>query len=286
MGRRRDEVSLLELLRDPGRTRESDSVDSPDDSISTGQGKELISGSRRKVALDDRAKKIPAVRRLPPLPESTSSTSSLASDESPSARRSLLSEVVEVRLATILVFVIAGLIAIALAFIAGRSFAVVTPPAGMNEMLGDSPPWPVIDPQPEVRPAIRNVEQDGVAGDLVIESPVEPDSVIPAVVSMPKTLWSVMIGQHLSTDPQVVDQLVQYVDSGLSISQSRVRVSTSRGARTFSVFVGPFLEQDQARSALREIQSLRPYLGVRFRDAYPTRMVFSPDELDSYGGGI
>ena len=199
--------------------------------------------------------------------------------------RSLLSEVVEIRLATIVVFSLATLIAITLAFIAGRSSSAVTPPAGMNEMKQDSPPWPVIDPEPEMRPAIRNVEQNGVAGESVDEIAVEPAEVKPQVVPVARTLWSVMIGQHLSSDPQVVDQLVQYVDSGLSFSQSRVRISTSRGARTFSVFVGPFEEQDKARSALREIQSLRPYLGVRFRDAYPTRMVFSPDELQNFGVG-
>lgn len=283
VGRRRDEASLFELLRDPNRNRGSEGIESPDESDPPVQSKESDTGSRRKVALDDRAKKIPTVRRLPPIPESPASP--VSDGGSPAVTRSLLSEVVEVRLATILVFSIATVIAIALAFIAGRSSSVVTPPAGMNEMRQDSPPWPVIDPEPEPRPAIRNVEQNGVAGDSVAEVPVEPVEVKPEVVPVARTLWSVMIGQHLSSDPQVIDQLVQYVDSGLSFSQSRVRISTSRGTRTFSVFIGPFEEQDRARSALREIQSLRPYLGVRFRDAYPTRMVFSPEELQNFGIG-
>ena len=290
MGRRRDEVSLFELLRDSERSQPSDPAEGTsgevaEEAVSANQDSSATHGSRRKVALDDRAKKIPVVRRLAPISDSITSASSGDSGADSSAYRSFLSEVVEIRIATILVFSIATLIAIAVAFIAGREFAVVSPPAGMNEMLGAAPPWPVLDPEPELRPAIRNVKQDGVVaaadtGEIVEGTPVNP------VVVAPQPLWSVMIGQRLNKDPQVIDQLVRYVDSGLSFSQARVRVSTSRGGRTFSVFVGPFKEQEQARSALRELQSLRPYLGVRFRDAYPTRMVFSPEELEKYGSGI
>ena len=292
VGRRRDEVSLFELLRDSERSQPSDPAEGTsgevaEEAVSANQDSSATHGSRRKVALDDRAKKIPVVRRLAPISDSITSASSGDSGADSSAYRSFLSEVVEIRIATILVFSIATLIAIAVAFIAGREFAVVSPPAGMNEMPGAAPPWPVLDPEPELRPAIRNVKQDGVVaaadtGEIVEGTPVNPVVVAP----QPRTLWSVMIGQHLSKDPQVIDQLVRYVDSGLSFSQARVRVSTSRGGRTFSVFVGPFKEQEQARSALRELQSLRPYLGVRFRDAYPTRMVFSPEELEKYGSGI
>lgn len=288
MGRRRDEVSMFELLRDPGKTREAESKEAPESKDPGSLEKDRDAGSRKKVALDDRAKKIPVVRRLPPIPTASSSASTASSETTPSVDRSLLAEVVEVRIVTILVFVFAAFVVAAIAFIAGRSFAVVTPPSGMNELMQDTPPWPVIDPQPDPRPAIRNVVQDGVVDPEIAPEPAEAGGAegVPVVAALPKTLWSVMIGQHLSKDPQVIDQLVRYVDSGLSLSQARVRVSTSRGARTFSVFVGPFEEQDQARSALREIQSLRPYLGVRFRDAYPTRMVFTPDEIESYGGGF
>ena len=190
------------------------------------------------------------------------------------------------RISTILVFTLAAVVAIAVAFISGRQMAVSVP-EGRTEMAGgDLPPWPVLDPEPEPKPAIRNVEQDGVVDVSSTTVEAEEVFVAPVVVELvPKTLWSVMIGQHLSKDPQVIDQLVQYVDSGLSSSSARIRVSNSRGARTFNVFVGPFERQEQARSALREIQTLRPHLGVRFRDAYPTRMVFSVEELEKYGSG-
>ena len=184
VGRRRDEVSLFELLRDSERSQPSDPAEGTsgevaEEAVSANQDSSATHGSRRKVALDDRAKKIPVVRRLAPISDSITSASSGDSGADSSAYRSFLSEVVEIRIATILVFSIATLIAIAVAFIAGREFAVVSPPAGMNEMLGAAPPWPVLDPEPELRPAIRNVKQDGVVaaadtGEIVEGTPVNP----------------------------------------------------------------------------------------------------------------
>ncbi|MGE4618175.1 MAG: hypothetical protein AAEJ04_00040 [Planctomycetota bacterium] len=292
VGRRRDELSLFELLKDQDRSKDSagdsGNVSGVHADIHGGPGVPSVSdpdqskGSRRKVQLEDRAKTIPQNRPMPPLPESLSSAPEHLPHRVPSPGQSFLSESIEVRVSAILVFGLAALVAVVVAYIAGRELAVVSAPAGMVELQEDSL-FPVLDPAPELRPVIRNVEQVGVADSVVLEETAPVSPVVTEV--LPQTLWAVMIGQHLSQDPQVVDQLVQYVDSGLSSSQSRLRASTSRGGRTFSVFVGPFEEQDAARSALREIQSLRPHLGVRFRDAYPTRMVFSPEELEKYDSG-
>ncbi|MEE2888834.1 MAG: hypothetical protein VX404_00140 [Planctomycetota bacterium] len=290
MGRRRDELSLFEMLKDHrrgGDQFESDgSVESSQERIPDPSEAMTPGGVRRKVSLDDPAKSIPSSRRLPSIPEGASSDSPGGHGVPSSPTGSFLSAVIEIRISTILVFTLAAVVAIAVAFISGRQMAVSVPEGRIEMAGGDVPPWPVLNPEPEPKPAIRNVEQDGVVD---VSSPIvegEAVTAAPVIVEMvPKTLWSVMIGQHLSKDPQVIDQLVQYVDSGLSSSSARIRVSNSRGARTFNVFVGPFEQQEQARSALREIQTLRPHLGVRFRDAYPTRMVFSVEELEKYGSG-
>ncbi|MGE4601522.1 MAG: hypothetical protein AAEJ65_01300 [Planctomycetota bacterium] len=290
MGRHREELSLFELLKEQGRSgdqdaREGQTESSTESRIPGDPQAESAGGTRRKVALDDRAKQIPPVRRLPPIHGGASSEAGASYPLTSSPRVSFFSERIEIRISTILVFSIAALVAIAVAFISGRQFSVAVP-EGRTEMVRQDPLWPVLDPEPEPRPAIRNVKQDGVVDVSDPGVVAEEVAVIPVMVeALPKTLWAVMIGQHLSKDPQVIDQLVQYVDSGLSFSTARIRVSNSRGVRTFSVFVGPFDQQDQARSALREIQSLRPHLGVRFRDAYPTRMVFDPEELERYGIG-
>jgi len=288
VGRRREDLSLFELLKDEGRSGDHDAregqTEGSKESRIPGDPEALSAGgTRRTVVLDDRAKEAPSSRRLPPIHSGVSSEtgSSLSGISSP--RVSFFSQVVEVRISMILVLSIASLVAIAVAFISGRQFSVAVP-EGRAEMVREDSLWPVLDPEPVAKPAIRNVKQDGVVDVADAGVVAEEVAVVPVVVeALPKTLWSVMIGQHLSKDPQVIDQLVQYVDSGLSSSTARIRVSNSRGVRTFSVFVGPFDQQDQARSALREIQSLRPHLGVRFRDAYPTRMVFDPEELEKYG---
>ncbi len=238
--------------------------------------------------MDDPAKGPISSRRLPPLSEGNTSTddSTWQGDSN-----SLLSGTIEFRRATVLVFALAFVVLLALAYLSGKSNSTPLPPAGLAEMqntpLAEEAPWAVLDPEPEIRPAVRNIIQedaagDGDAGDVTAVAPTPAGE--PEVLTS-QTLYAVMIGQQLSSDPAVVDKLVQYVDSGLTSARARVRLTDSRRGKRFSVFVGPFPDLDAARSVLREIQVLRPHAGVRFRDAFPTKMVFSAEELQNYQSG-
>ena len=241
--------------------------------------------------LDDPAKRIPTATRLGPIPDVSSS---MAGDGHPRGR-SFWGETVEIRRAILLVFGIAFLVMVALAYMSGKSSAPAELPAGMAQLdrlpVSENATWPVLNPEPDVRPAIRNIVQsditpsgfDSATSTADVVPAIPPEQI--AVVQSSQSLYAVMIGQHLSKDPTVVDKLVQYVDSGLTSSKARVRISDSRNGRNFSVFVGPFENLKAARSALREIQVLRPHQGVRFRDAFPIKMVFTPDELQKYQFG-
>jgi len=296
---------MFEVLRDqrnlpPSRepsgseqTRSASDTTSQPSSTSQDPVAPLGSGSRRRVDLDDRAKQVPQTRQLPEIPATNSAG---GFDRLPPTRDTFLTETVEIRRATLLVFGIAALLLMALSYMSGNSTAPVQEPAGIAEMdrtpLSDDASWPLLDPEPGGRPAIRNIVQQAVAPSAT--DPAVDASVVPAVASgadvemVPpqQSLYAVWIGQHLSKDPAVIDKLVQYVDSGLTTARARVRISESgAGKRFFSVFVGPFENLDAARSALREIQVLRPHQGVRFRDAFPTKMVFTSDELQKFQTG-
>ncbi|MDE0959302.1 MAG: hypothetical protein OSB09_00815 [Planctomycetota bacterium] len=250
-------------------------------------------GSRRRVSLDDRAKRSPGSRQLPEIPAASSSGGSA---DVPPARETFLAATIEIRRATLLVFGFASLLLMALSYMTGKSTAPVQEPAGIAEMertpVSDDSSWPLLDPEPGIRPAIRNIVQQAVAPSSA-DSTQNSDVVVAVasvadVVAVPvqQNLYAVWIGQHLSKDPAVIDKLVQYVDSGLTRSKARVRISDSVGGkRYFSVYVGPFENLDDARSALREIQVLRPHQGVRFRDAFPTNMVFTSVELQNFQMG-
>ena len=298
VGRRQGDQSLFEVIRSQeGSVETHRSAQAEDAREPRATGSEATSGngdqsrSRKRVDLDDPAKRIPTATRLGAIPDVSSS---MAGDGHPRGR-SFWGDVVEIRRATLLVFGIAFLLMIAVAYMSGKSSAPVELPAGMAELdrlpVSERTTWPVLNPEPEVRPAIRNIVQSNIASsgfdsatstaDVVPAIPPEPI----AVVQSSQSLYAVMIGQQLSKDPAVVDKLVQYVDSGLTSSKARVRISDSRNGRNFSVFVGPFKNLKAARSALREIQVLRPHQGVRFRDAFPIKMVFTPDELQKYQFG-
>ncbi len=255
-------------------------------SSSTASGDSSDSRSRRRVELDDPAKGPISSRRLPPLSEGNTST------DDPTWQGdtdSFLSGTIEFRKATVLVFALAFVVLLALSYLSGKSNSTPPPPAGLVDMqntpLADDAPWAVLDPEPEIRPAVKNIIQDDVAGGDGAEDAVAPTHPAEPEVLASQTLYAVMIGQQLSSDPAVIDKLVQYVDSGLDSARARVRLTDSRRGKRFSVFVGPFPDLDAARTVLREIQVLRPHAGVRFRDAFPTKMVFSAEELQNYQSG-
>jgi len=295
---RRDDQSLFELIRSQERSTGKSKSTQADEARKTDASRaETTSGngdpsrSRKRVDLDDPAKRIPTPTHLGPIPDVSSSVG----EDGQQRRSSFWGGVVEIRRATLLVFGIAFLVVIALAYTSSNSSAPVELPAGMADLdrmpVSENPTWPVLNPEPEVRPAIRNIVPSDIAGSGFGSADVAAD-VVPAIAPDPmpvvqtsQSLYAVMIGQQLSKDPSVVDKLVQYVDSGLTSSKARVRISDSRNGRNFSVFVGPFENLKAARSALREIQVLRPHQGVRFRDAFPTKMVFTPDELQKYQFG-
>lgn len=298
VGRRQGDQSLFEAIRsqkgsaETHRAAQAEAAREPSATRSeatSGDGDQ--SRSRKRVDLDDPAKRIPTATRLGPIPDVSSS---MAGDGHPGGR-SFWGEAVEIRRVTLLLFGIAFLVMVAVAYMSGKSSAPVELPAGMAELdrlpVSENATWPVLNPEPEVRPAIRNIVQsditpsgfDSATSTADVVPAIPPEQI--AVVQSSQSLYAVMIGQQLSKDPAVVDKLVQYVDSGLTSSKARVRISDSRNGRNFSVFVGPFENLKAARSALREIQVLRPHQGVRFRDAFPTKMVFTPDELQKYQFG-
>ncbi len=294
MGRGEDKNLFEVIRRQAGSVQDQRSARAEDTSETVSTRSESTSGhgdqsrSRKRVEIDDPAKRIPTTPRLGPIPDVSSSVGSAGQP----GGYSFWGEAVEIRRVTLLVFGIAFLVMVAVAYISGRSSGAGELPAGLAEMdrmpVSENPTWPVLNPEPDTRPAIRNIVQSDIAGSGFDSAETTAD-VVPAIAPEPiavvqtnQSLYAVMIGQQLSKDPAVVDKLVQYVDSGLTSSKARVRISDSRSGRNFSVFVGPFEDLQAARSALREIQVLRPHQGVRFRDAFPTKMEFTPDELLKY----
>ena len=75
----------------------------------------------------------------------------------------------------------------ALSYMSGNSTAPVQEPAGIAEMdrtpLSEDSSWPLLDPEPGGRPAIRNIVQQAVAPSAT-DSEVDA-SVVPAVTSDP-----------------------------------------------------------------------------------------------------
>ncbi len=237
--------------------------------------------SRSRVQLDP----APVQRRLPDIPEEVSS--------SPSTRQSSpnkgWSSTLEIRLSTLVVFAIGFVVLLCLAFVGGRSSVPDRPLAatGVEAPLDDQ--WPVINPEPKAVPDIRNPQN--AEGESVDVDAIDPAGSSVAVVGeaeedfvpieIDQKLWAVMVGQKLSAEVEIIDQLLAYVDSGLTDAVSRIRVREQRGFKRYDVYVGPFATKEEARKAYDQLLGLRSTLGIRFADVYITQMNFSPEELEN-----
>jgi len=234
---------------------------------------------RAKVDLDPN----PSQRRLPELPREVSS--GYGTDASDNKR---LGPTIEIRMTTLAMLGLGTVLLLCLAFIGGRSTAPEAPNSVVTEMPRDDS-WPVLNPSPEEEPALRNVvDSNGDPLDPpVVDSTAIGDGSVPEEVTAPvavqdRKLWAVMIGQKLSKDAEIIDQLLTYVDLGLTDAKTRIRVSQQRtGVKRCDVYVGPFESKQEARNALSQLMELRPTLGIRFADAYITQMIFSAEELEA-----
>ena len=238
--------------------------------------------SRSRVQLDP----APVQRRLPDIPDEVSS--------SPSTRQSSpnkgWSSTLEVRLSTLMVFAIGFVVLLCLAFVGGRSSVPDRPLAATGAEVPLDDQWPVINPEPKAEPDIRdprNAEGESVAVDAIdpagssvaVVTEAEEDFV---PIEIDQKLWAVMVGQKLSAEVEIIDQLLAYVDSGLTDAVSRIRVREKRsGIKRYDVYVGPFATKEEARKAYDQLLGLRSTLGIRFADVYITQMNFSPEELES-----
>ena len=195
-------------------------------------------------------------------------------------------------MSTLVVFAIGFVVLLCLAFVGGRSSVPDLPLAatGTEAPLDDQ--WPVMNPEPKPElPAIRNPQNaegepvEGVASDsdvpaVVVVTEAEEDFV---PIEIDQKLWAVMVGQKLSAEIEIVDQLLAYVDSGLTDAVSRIRVREQRsGLKRYDVYVGPFTTKEEARKAYMQLLGLRSTLGIRFADVYITQMNFSPEELEAF----
>ena len=100
--------------------------------------------------------------------------------------------------------------------------------------------------------------------------------IVLAPVESPK--WGVMIGQKLTVDLKIIDQLLTYVDSGLSPGETKIRVRDKGGKKRYDVIAGPYDTQAEAKNAYTKIMQLRNTQGVRFSDCYIARLKYLPDE--------
>ena len=195
----------------------------------------------------------------------------------------------EVRLSTLAVYAIGFVVLLCLAFVGGRSSVPDPPLAVTSEPVPMDDQWPILNPEPSLPPGVRNVQDsEGDPVELEIIDPgLQPttgategeENFVP--IEIDQKLWAVMVGQKLTAEVEIVDQLLTYVDSALTESVSRVRVRDQRGIKRYDVYVGPFVTKEEARKAYQQLLGLRSTLGVRFADVYITQMNFSPEELES-----
>ena len=238
--------------------------------------------SRSRVQLDP----APVQRRLPEIPDEVSSSPSTRQSPPKKGWNSTL----EVRLSTLVVFAIGFVVLLCLAVVGGRSSVPDRPLAGTGIEAPLDDQWPAMDPEPKPEPAIRNVQN--AEGKPVELAASDPDNSPVAVVAeaeedfvpieIDQKLWAVMVGQKLSAEVEIIDQLLAYVDSGLTDAVSRIRVREKRsGIKRYDVYVGPFATKEEARKAYDQLLGLRSTLGIRFADVYITQMNFSPEELEN-----
>ena len=234
----------------------------------------------------------PVSRRLPEIPQEVSST--------PSSRQSGpvkgWSSTIEVKMSTLAVYSLGFVVLLCLAFVGGRSSVPDLPPgsvsAASDTSLSDGH-WqhqlPVLNPEPVKEEALRDVrDSQNQPIDLSAVAPEkdpvvtdDPGAISP-VVDVDQVRWAVMVGQKLSAEVEIVDQLLAYVDSGLTDAVSRIRVREYRsGQKRYDVYVGPFLTKGEAQKALIQLMELRSTLGIRFGDSYITRMTFTSEELEA-----
>ena len=186
-------------------------------------------------------------------------------------------------------FTLGFVILLCLAFVGGRSSVPDMPAAAVGEEPERDDSWPIMSPEPEEQPDLRNVKDaSGEPVQLNNDPQVSPvdsegaadEELFPVEVDL--KLWAVMVGQKLTADVEIVDQLLTYVDSGLTNAVSRIRVRELRtGDKRYDVYVGPFETKEEARKAWQQLLDLRSTLGIRFTDSYITRMNFSPEELNT-----
>lgn len=224
----------------------------------------------------------PATRRLPEIPQEVSS----APSGSIPPRRRGWNSTLDFRMSTLAIFAMCNVLLLCLAFIGGRSSVPEPPPlANPAVVQSDDPPWPMLSPEPSGSGAdLRNIlDSEGEPVEISAASTEDSSDSedLPLQVAEPDPkMYVVMVGQKLSAELEVIDQLLKYVDSGLTEGVSRVRVKQQRsGFKRYDVYVGPFKTKEESRRTLSQLMDLRPTLGIRFADSYISSMEFTPEEL-------
>ena len=316
MKRRRGEVSLFEILRDPGESAElhestiiHDSaedrsvVDGAEDPLGTGEGQ---LGSSRLQGIDPassedmpnrvtgsstpapQASGKPRIdvtpsprssRRLAPLP---SELSSGLDDVEPTLRGEAgwWDQTIGMKPP---VLVIAGLGVILLGWL---SFQMgISQAEKEQERLSafggpaDSPSWsstPLLHGPGGSQPEIRNVVNSGQGSQASGEETVH------RLAGGPTRLSVIIVASQLGSpdNPMYVkgvEELVRYVED-FGFGEGRVHPTILGGQ--LAVFVGPFDSVSEAEEMLPQIHRIKPRKGTKFVDAYLRTLEFTPAEME------
>jgi len=130
----------------------------------------------------------------------------------------------------------------------------------------DAPAWdiPIVHGAPGRQPEVRHAEGPGGA-------PVER---IPATTTAGNALLPVvMVAQKLGR-PENAESLMLHIEAYLETGIAHV--TPFRG--DFAVFIGPFDGAEEAKQALQKIRSIPKFKTTDFRDAYVHELEFTPEE--------
>ena len=138
----------------------------------------------------------------------------------------------------------------------------------------DAPQWPIIHGPPSTDPEVRNIL--GADG--------QPASPVPIILpDGSQRLWVVMVASGLKNAASVSD-LMDHVDVHMGDGEAHVTQFKSG----FAVFTGPYDDQEEAKEASQRVRRKVPYsnsLKVDFQKSYIQELEFTPQELRGLGRG-
>lgn len=131
----------------------------------------------------------------------------------------------------------------------------------------DAPGWelPVVHGAPGRQPEVRSIlGQDGEPAERLPPETVTGNVLLPVV----------MVAQKVGK-PENADSLIAHI--GEHFEAGLAYVTPFRG--DYAVFIGPFDTPEEAKEAMKRIRALPKHKGTEFRDAYVHQLEFTPEEL-------